>query len=155
MATAGLSSDEMVRDRSSNQRRPRSLAAAARRRSPPPLAAARRRRRRRISRRRTAPAHRPLLATLQVREAQIRLYHNRQRAQLKDHLRAMTGRGSTKVGTDQLMLAAQLAKLPLPEQVRRRRADPRSLPSAPLSVPARLTFPHLPSPSDALRLAVR
>ena len=55
---------------------------------------------------------------MQVREAQIRLYHNRQRAQLKDHLRAMTGRGSTKVGTDQLMLAAQLAKLPLPEQVR-------------------------------------
>ena len=70
-----------------------------------------------IDRRRTAPAHRPLLC-VQVREAQIRLYHNRQRAQLKDHLRAMTGRGSTKVGTDQLMLAAQLAKLPLPEQVR-------------------------------------
>ena len=80
-----------------------------------------------------------------MREAQIRLYHNRQRAQLKDHLRAMTGRGSTKVGTDQLMLAAQLAKLPLPEQVSRRRDAALDHLRRPFPSPlARLHSPSVP-----------
>ena len=134
MATAGLSATRWCeiarRTRASYQ-----LPAAALARPP--------RRRRRIVRRRTAPAHIPASPPLQVREAQIRLYHNRQRAQLKDHLRAMTGRSSTKVGTDQLMLAAQLAKLPLPEQVSLADATPRRATPPTL---ARPSAPFCPRP---------
>ena len=52
-----------------------------------------------------------------MREAQIRLHHNRQRAQLKAHLREVAGPTSTAVSREQVEMAARLANIELPGQV--------------------------------------
>ena len=50
-----------------------------------------------------------------VREAQLRQLHNKQRAQLKAFLQLSAGNSKT-VGTDDLKLAAKLAKMSLPDE---------------------------------------
>jgi len=51
-----------------------------------------------------------------VREAELRQLHNRQRAQLKAFLQLSAGNSKT-IGTEELKLAAKLAKMSLPDDV--------------------------------------
>ena len=86
-----------------------------------------------------------------VREARLRIEHNKQRARLK-HLLATASDGGPVVKTSELMLACEIAKLPLsPEKV-------ASTPFAKVRVPQRkhstlcpprprAASPQLPSPS--------
>ena len=52
----------------------------------------------------------------QVREAELRQLHNQQRAQLKAFLQLSAGNSKT-IGTEELKLAAKLAKMSLPDDV--------------------------------------